>query len=499
MEPLVSQLEAARTGDEVIARDAHSKLTVGQLLSRSRKLASKLTEARVRVLALHADNGLDWLVADLACQLGGICVVPLPTFFSPAQQQHVLQSLPIDAVLTQWPDSLAVLFPETEPAPEPGLGDTVLVRRVRPAADAMSGAIPGGCGKITFTSGSTGRPKGVCLANGQLLLQAAALNAEVGLRRPRHLCVLPLSTLLENVAGVYAPLLAGGEVIVPGLSEIGFVGSSSVDSGVFLRRIESEQPHSLILTPQLLQLLVAATVSGWAPPASLSFIAVGGARVAPRLLEEAQHAGLPVFEGYGLSECASVVSLNVPGRNRPGSCGRPLPHLCVSIDNGEIVVSGNVMLGYAGEPDSWDATRIHTGDLGHLDEDGYLHISGRSKNLLISSFGRNVHPEWVESELLAEQALAECVVFGDARPYCVALVGPRRATLDDRVLQGSIDRANERLPDYARVRQWHRLASPLAATPGLLTENGRPRRSAIEAHFGAAIGSLYELPDVRSS
>jgi acyl-coenzyme A synthetase/AMP-(fatty) acid ligase len=186
-----------------------------------------------------------------------------------------------------------------------------------------------------------------------------------------------------------------------------------------------------------------------------------------------------------------VVSLNVRGAARPGTCGRPLPQLDVEVIDGEIHVSGNAMLGYAGEPQSWSPPRIATGDLGALDADGYLCIHGRRKNLLISSFGRNISPEWVEGELLADGVLAECVVFGDARPHCVALVTPRDPQLADRVIQLTVDRCNAGLPDYARVLGWHRLARPLAGVPGLLTDNGRPRRAAIEARFGDAIAHLY--------
>jgi long-subunit acyl-CoA synthetase (AMP-forming) len=351
--------------------------------------------------------------------------------------------------------------------------------------------LPPGTGKITFTSGSTGRPKGVCLGNPQLLNQASALAAAAALERPRHLCLLPLSTLLENVAGVYAPLLTGGEVLVPGLAEVGFTGSSSLNSRVFLELLTRQQPESVILTPQMLHLLVTAAGQGWAPPAALRFVAVGGARVPPSLLQAAHARGIPAFEGYGLSECASVVSLNLPGASRPGSCGRPLPHVRVAIEDREIRVAGNAMLGYAGEPDRWGQAEIATGDLGYLDADGFLHIDGRKKNLLISSYGRNIAPEWVESEVLAEAELGECLVFGDARPYCVALLYPRDPAAGDAAIQQSIDRCNAHLPDYARIRRWHRLSQPLAASKDLLTENGRPKRQAILARYQGVIDALY--------
>jgi long-subunit acyl-CoA synthetase (AMP-forming) len=165
--------------------------------------------------------------------------------------------------------------------------------------------------------------------------------------------------------------------------------------------------------------------------------------------------------------------------------------VAVESRDGEIHVRNNAMLGYAGEPDSWGREWIATGDLGDIDEDGFLHIEGRVKNVLISSYGRNISPEWVESEMLADGLLADCVVFGDDEPYCVALLSPRDPGASNRSLQKSIDRSNKKLPDYARVRQWFRLSRPLIMERGLHTENGRPKRRVIEARFSDQIAALY--------
>jgi long-subunit acyl-CoA synthetase (AMP-forming) len=238
-------------------------------------------------------------------------------------------------------------------------------------------------------------------------------------------------------------------------------------------------------------MLVTAAAAGWQTPDSLQFVAVGGGKVSASLLQQAHAAGIPAYEGYGLSECASVVSLNTPARNQQGSCGQPLPHLQVRIEDGEVVVSGNAMLGYLGEPDSFAAPSIRTGDLGEIDAQGFLQIRGRRKNLLISSFGRNINPEWVESEMLSQPLLAECVVLGDARPYCVALLTARDPDTTDAAIQKHIDQVNAGLPDYAQVRRWHRLSRPLSAQPGLLTANGRPQRSAIARQYAALLTRLY--------
>jgi long-subunit acyl-CoA synthetase (AMP-forming) len=257
-----------------------------------------------------------------------------------------------------------------------------------------------------------------------------------------------------------------------------------------VQTITRYQPNSIIITPQLLLVLVGAAANGWQPPASLQFVAVGGSKVPSSLLQQAHSAGIPAYEGYGLSECASVVSLNTRAHSEPGTCGRPLPHVHIRIENEEIVVSGNAMLGYLGEPQSWGQQAIRTGDLGYINPQGFVVIKGRCKNVLISSFGRNINPEWVESELLSQPLLSECVVLGDARPYCVALLSARQAGITDDVIQQHIDRVNLRLPDYARIKRWHRLNQTLNEQQ-LLTANGRPKRAAITERFDGLLDRLY--------
>jgi acyl-CoA synthetase (AMP-forming)/AMP-acid ligase II len=234
----------------------------------------------------------------------------------------------------------------------------------------------------------------------------------------------------------------------------------------------------VILLPQMLLSLVGLLEGGARRPASLRFAAVGGAKVAPALIARARAVGLPVYEGYGLSECASVVSLNLPGADRPGSAGRPLPHAQVKIADREIHVS-------CGGP--W----LATGDLGRLDDDGFLHVEGRRKHVLITSFGRNVSPEWPEAELLAGAAIAQAVVFGEARPQLCALIVPAAAGIPDALLDAQVRAANARLPDYARIGRWMRADAPFTPQNGLATANGRVRRDAVWKTYGARLDGIF--------
>ena len=489
MDSLLQLLDQRLAPTHIAVEDGVQRLDWQSLRARVLELLASLESLGARRVAIHADNSVEWLLVDMACQHARLPCIPLPLFFSDAQCQHVLDSVGVDVIFTQAPDLFQESGQQSVACPEPGL--SLLTRKV-----PQLPALPTGTGKLTFTSGSTGTPKGVCLSNAHQLLQAEALSQAAGLRTPRHLCVLPLGVLLENIGGVYAPLLAGGTVLLRSLRQLGFEGSSLRHPEQFLRVLHELQPDSVILIPQLLQVLVHAAASGWQPPA-FRFIAVGGARVAASLISSARALGLPVYEGYGLSECASVVSLNTPVADRPGTCGRLLPHVQLAVRDGEFIIEGNLMLGYLDDPQHWYPKEFSTGDLGHIDAEGFVHIKGRRKNLLISSYGRNIAPEWIESEVLATMLFRDVVLVGDSMPWCSALLYPLTQDLGSAQIQQAIDRVNARLPDYARIKSWLRLAQPLAAMPALLTSNGRPRRDAINHHFQQHIAALY--PDYASA
>jgi long-chain acyl-CoA synthetase len=479
---------AATSPDAVSVEGAHGKLTALGLLSAIHTFTQHLEAAGIDRIGLLAQNSPAWIMADIACQFADICLIPLPHFFSDTQILNSIEGAGIDALLTDDPTRLDQIIPSYELPFDSGQAYRLTLHVVtRPRRQEL----PDGTAKITFTSGSTGAPRGVCLDNAQQLRVARALAAATQNNNPRHLCLLPLSTLLENIAGVYFPLLADGTVTAPPGADVGLSGSAGLDVPKMLQALERHQPTSIILLPQMLVALVAAMNDGWIPTPSLEFVAVGGGKVSAGLIRMARSSGLPVYEGYGLSETASVACLNLPEGGMPGSVGQPLEHIDVQIEKGEIIVHGNSFLGYLDDPASWYPQSVATGDLGHFDENGYLYVSGRKKNILISSFGRNISPEWVESQLLGGSLLSQCVVFGDTKPWCVALLVPATPECPDQKIQAWVDHVNSGLPDYARVMAWHRLAQPLSAEAGFLTDNGRPRRAQIEHDFRAVIESFY--------
>ncbi len=440
-------------------------VAAGALAEAVRRAAAALRARGVRVLATRADNGPDWAIADLAAWQAGVVHVPLPAFFTGAQLAHVLDAAGVDAIAA----------PQGAGEPWDGTG----LRLERRAAASVR--FPAGTVKVSFTSGSTGRPRGACLSGDALARVAAGVaDALAPLGVARHLCALPLPVLLENVAGLYAPLVAGAAVALPASPEVGLQGSSRFDAGRLQAAVERWRWAAV------------REASGRAGGPAPRFVAVGGAAVGATTLAVARAAGLPAYEGYGLTECGSVQTLNLPGADRPGSAGRPLPHARVRVaDDGEVRVSGTPMLGYLDDPASPVPAEWPTGDLGRLDEDGFLHLSGRRRNVLITAYGRNVSPEWVETALQSHPAIAHAVVLGDGRPVLAAVLWPSRAGLPPATLRAAVDAANATLPDYARIGPWLVAAAPLDAAAGTATPNGRPLRGAIESLHRAALAAAY--------
>tara|TARA_R110000824_G_scaffold52692_4_gene146166 strand:- start:101263 stop:102813 length:1551 start_codon:yes stop_codon:yes gene_type:complete len=488
MTSLLNILHTQAAPEHVLLADGMQEYNLERLSNAVNHFSTVLKKLDVQRLAMFADNSADWVITDLACQKLGICLLPLPDYFSSEQLEHALNTCAIDTILTDQAVQLINKLPGLSLQKQ--LDYTSKLCFLSRAESSISTKLPDTCQKITFTSGSTGQPKGVCLSLQQQLQQAQTLAELIDIKNPLHLCLLPLSTLLENIAGVYAPLFAGGTVNIRSLHSLGFEGSRLVDPSRMLSLIADIKPDTLILIPQLLILLVQAIEQGWPAP-RFKFVAVGGSKVAPDLLLKARALGIPAYEGYGLSECASVVSLNTPVADQAGSCGRVLPNSQLTVVDDELVLSGNAMLGYVDDPENWYPAKIYTGDLGYIDTEGFVHINGRRKNILISSYGRNISPEWLESELLASPLLAEAVVFGDARPYCIALLYPRTEQISDAQIARHIEQVNAKLPDYACLRGWHRLERPLAADSRFMTNNGRPRRADIANFYSAEIELLY--------
>jgi len=447
-----------------------------------------------QVVALYCDNSPDITLLALALMADNITTVPIPPFFVAQQIEHLLTSAKVDCIITDQPDHLQLLLKQIRISPR----DSHTVDGCCSPLYSYSIAQPSHgihYDTITFTSGSTGNPKGVCLCNQAILQVAHSLQqvTEANIH-DRHLALLPYATLLENIGGVYLPLMAGATIIQPGLSRVGLTGSSGLDHIRMTDALASYHATSCIMIPQMVLGLVAQVAAH--PnrrPENLRFAAVGGAPISPTLLARAEALGIALFEGYGLSEAASVVAVNSPKARKIGSVGRPLPHVQLRIHkDGEIWVKGALMEGYL-DTDHSMITQCDTdgywptGDLGSLDSDSFLHIHGRIKQIFITTFGRNIAPEWVEKELTIEPAIAQAALFGESKPYNVAVIVAR----DPNGVPSAINNANTRLPDYAQIRQFIIAQAPFSTANQQATINGTPQRVRIAEAYRDAIAKCY--------
>lgn len=455
---------ALKRADHIAISDDECSLAYGTLPGAIEIVARALDRAcpGSGPVAFVADNSAAWVLIDLALSLRRRVSVPIPPFFLREQRAHALSQA-----------GAAWLISESSAGGLSVAGRTFQVQALPPVRPTL----PAGTAKVTFTSGTTGWPKGVCLSQPGLERIAQSLVSAIGADYAGvHVAVLPLGVLLENIAGLYTTLLAGGHYRVLPQAEIGF-GQAFVPDFMRLREaLRDNAAKSVILVPELLRGLIKALRDSGEPLPALELVAVGGARVAPALLDAAAAMGLPVYQGYGLSEAGSVVTLNTPRHNRPGSVGRVLEHVQLTLSHdGELRLTEPGFLGYAGGESP--AETYDTGDVGWIDEDGFVYLTGRKSNVIITGFGRNVSPEWVESELVAAPQIAQAFVFGEAAAALGALIVPAGG-VDDADLEAAIARANANLPDYARVKHWAK-ALPFLPGNGYLTANGRLRRAAI--------------------
>ncbi|MFI1105385.1 AMP-dependent synthetase/ligase [Streptomyces melanogenes] len=365
---------------------------------------------------------------------------------------------------------------------------------------------------LVYTSGTTGPPKGCRLTHGNLgAVQDATLPLTEGGPGDRTYLYLPLAHLLAQLIQ-FSTLLYGGELcyfggrvedIVAELSEARPTHLPSVP-----RLFEKVHQGVLSLAEELhvtdekeLAELVRAAFGG-----NLRWALTGGAPIARETLDFLRAAGIQVFEGYGMTESAGVITLNHPGAVRYGTVGRPIDGCEVRIaEDGEVLARGaNVFPGYHANPagtaealdgDGW----LHTGDLGALDPDGFLTITGRKKDLIITSAGKNLTPSQVELAIERSRFVSHAVMVGDRRPYPVALITVDAAEVAGKdpatvraLVQEAVDAANARVSRPARIRAFAVLDEDFTVESGVLTPTQKVRRGAVTERYAQEIERLYE-------
>jgi long-chain acyl-CoA synthetase len=252
----------------------------------------------------------------------------------------------------------------------------------------------------------------------------------------------------------------------------------------------------------------------------LKLAITGAAPIDEEILEFFYAAGVPVLEGYGMTETSAVATLNTLTEHKLGTVGRPLPGCDVRIaDDGEVLMHGpNIFRGYHRDEESTRAVLrdgwLHSGDLGELDDDGYLRITGRKKDLIITSSGKNISPANIESALAQSRWISHAVVFGDRRPYLTALltidpdeaaalaakVGAEGADLSAlaadpavrKELQAAVDETNRRFARIEQVKRFAVLDRDLSQDEEELTPTLKVKRNVVYERHGDVFTGLYE-------
>ncbi len=534
-------------------------------------------------VAILSENRYEWPVTDLAILGLGAVSVPIYPTLTADQCRYILENSEAKAVIVSTPAQLdklhsiagrlpllRVIVP-MDPAPAMGPRDHALeavmkrgaeLRAARPGAYRESAARlkRDDLATIIYTSGTTGEPKGAMLTHGNIASNVEACLQVVGLNSDdTQLSFLPLCHILERMAGLYAMLCAGATIAyaqsldtvaadamevhptvltgVPRFYEKVYarvmenaLSQKPLKKNIFFwglrqgiatarARFERRRPSPLLaLTAAIADRLVGAKVRARVG-GRLRFCISGGAPLGPKIMEFFFAIGIPVIEGYGLTETSPVICLNVPGREQPGSVGPAVPGVEMKIgDDGEILTRGpHVMRGYfKNEAATREAMRdgwFHTGDVGRLDADGTLTITDRLKDLLVTAGGKKVAPQPLEGRLKTSKWVSEAVLLGDRRPCVVALIVPNFANLEAEarakgwpfasrdeliarpearaIVQAEIDRLNADLAPFEQVKKFSLLSRDLTQEAGELTPTLKVRRRVIAQQFAEIIEALY--------
>jgi long-chain acyl-CoA synthetase len=529
-------------------------------------------------VAILLRNSVEWVCFDQAAQSLGLAVVPLYVTDNPENIAHILRDSDARLLLVRTSDQWQALAPLR--ARFPGLARVLCLERADAAvagagiefsfvADWLESEAAAmnpseidahALATIVYTSGTTGRPKGVMLSHYNILSNAeAVLKIVPAYREDLFLSFLPLSHAFERTVGYYLPIMTGSTVafarsaqdlaqdllairptmlisvpriydrayarVQQGLEKKGFAARAlfAWTEAIGWRRFEAAQgrgaaPGALANLPwPLLRRLVAdqilARFGG-----RLRLAISGGAPLSPKLARCFIGLGVPLLQGYGLTEAAPIVSGNLTEDNVPDSVGVPLPGIEIKLaGQNELLLRGpNVMLGYWNRPqdtreaidaDGW----LHTGDqariMGH-----HLYITGRLKEILVTSTGEKIAPADLEMAITSDPLFAQAMVVGEGMPHLAALIvldpdawpgAAKTLRLDAgdpaslkaaallQAVRGKVRGLLRGFPSHARVRETWLTLEPWTIENGLITPTLKLKRTEIEQRFAREIRELY--------
>jgi long-chain acyl-CoA synthetase len=467
-------------------------------------------------VALISENRREWIVFDLACHMAGIVTVPLHVSLSGQQWLKLIHHADAKLVIISQGILWQKLAPHAEKLPAVYSFDEVADERVKywnhiPTNDSVAFSNAkiqaDSLATILYTSGTTGDPQGVMLTQGNLAFNAQASAAMVAHAEDEvKLNILPFSHAYARTCDIYLWLARGSQLALSTRETL-------------MEDLQQVRPTTLHGVPYLFERIWSAVVAKNAVqiPGALKQLfggrvrscSSGGAPLSKVLCEAYHRHEVPLLEGYGLTETSPIVSLSTREHFKIGSCGRPLPGSEVRIaDDGELLTRGpHVMAGYyrnllvtaAKIREGW----LYTGDLGRMDEDGFLYIAGRKSEQINLSTGKKVWPYSIEEQFLHDDWISQIVVIGEGRSHLAALVVPSTAKLAElcgdsneippTVQIAFLDHIAKKLKDFSEVEQIKRIAfiSPLTQDRGELSGKLSYCRHVISQNYLAQIEQMY--------
>lgn len=510
-----------------------TQLTTGELDTRVRALASALLDRSVAAgdrVAVLGRTSLEWALLDCAALAVGAVIVPVYPTSSPAQIEHILRDSGSGFFAAETADDAARLVAAGAAEGAVWSFDDLAAwstGQEHPELDARIAAVRAGdLAMIVYTSGTTGLAKGCMISHRNMYVTAANTSRQTGdLFDGTTVLALPLSHVFGQTI-LFACLYGGSRThLLPGVPDL--VPALARLRPTFLALIpyalEKIRKHTRALLTgeqeaEAVERGLTLLAEGVLPTAGhdavsaafggrLRYVISGGASLDDTTAGFYAGFGVVILNCYGLTEAATAVTVSAPATNRLGTVGRPIPGTEVGIGaDGEVLVRGpHVSPGYWGaaadqrpvDDEGW----LHTGDIGELD-DGHLRITGRKKEILVTSGGKNVAPTPLEDRVRLHPLVSNCMVVGDGRPFVTALI-----TLDaDRAakwridhpdddpateIQAAVDDANSLVSRPESIRAFRVVDGDFTVDAGLLTSSLKLRRAAIADTYSAEIDQLY--------
>jgi long-chain acyl-CoA synthetase len=515
----------------------------------------------------------EWLLTDLAIQSCGAITVPIYPNISPETASFILKDSEAKVVFAEKPKNLekldlsgvknVIIFEKDK---EKESGDFILLDEFENKGENLHDKVsfekigPDDIATIVYTSGTTGLPKGVILTHGNILSMVHSVSQII---QPKEDDVIfawlpfahifgrliifysaynavsvayaeSLAKIIENIKDIRPTLFPS----VPRIYEKAYerirasASSSPLKAKIFefaqkigeiyveyLRNSEEPPPHILLLykfADALVFSKIREVFGG-----RIRLCISGGAAIRPEIAKFFTAAGIKLLEGYGLTETASVVAVNRENKFKFGSFGLPIPYVDLKISpDGELLIKApSVTPGYYKREeetrelfteDGW----MKTGDLVEMDEEGFLFFKGRKKNIIVTSFGKNIAPEPIEEEIKKDPLIDSVAIFGDERPYLVALITLNRQELLEfakrnnikgdvnaiikneavrKYVKEVIDRVNEKRPSYERIHKFEIVPDEWTAETGELTPTLKVKRYEIYNKYKDIIEKLYSV------